>query len=334
MVLTRPVFLHALRLFAAASIALALAIALELQNPFWAAMPVWVVVQAYRQDLIVRAVFRVIGTLIGAGLALWVLYTLQSPFAQSLALGAMIGLGTFMAFRIGTIYSYGPLIAAITVGVIILPALDHPINGADLAIDRIWCTFIGVFAVTIATFPFTPKNSETLPRHIDHGLRPAILRAAFSSVAAFGAGLGLSYFGGPVTLSASLSICVFVTLLGAMPNPDLALKNIIPGAILGVSAAVIYRMVSLRLGLEGIDLFLLAIVFIAGGALLHSHPRTAALGLDANMCFLLAAEAGTTGHAPLHHITAGVALVGGAACVVLCYRLARFTSSRTSHSVL
>ena len=47
---------RALQLFAAAAISLILAVQLGLQNPFWAAMPVWVVAQPNRQDLLLRAV--------------------------------------------------------------------------------------------------------------------------------------------------------------------------------------------------------------------------------------------------------------------------------------
>jgi hypothetical protein len=54
---------------------------------------------------------------------------------------------------------------------------------------------------------------------------------------------------------------------------------------------------------------LLALPFIAAGAILRSHPRTAPFGLDANMCFLLAAEAGTAGHGVQAHVLGGMAMI-------------------------
>ena len=63
----------ALTLFVAAFGALNLAIALGLTNPYWAAMPVFVVSQPWREDILIRGALRIAGTLVGAAIGIGVL---------------------------------------------------------------------------------------------------------------------------------------------------------------------------------------------------------------------------------------------------------------------
>lgn len=158
-----PWALRALQLFAAAAISLVLAVQLGLQNPFWAAMPVWVVAQPHREDLLLRAVMRIGGTAVGAALGWFALMLLPGEGARIAVLVLAVGLGTAATYWIGTAYSYGVLLAAITVAVVLVPAMDHTVDAASLAIDRIWCTLIGVIAVTTITFVFTPRRVQPMP---------------------------------------------------------------------------------------------------------------------------------------------------------------------------
>ena len=109
---------RALQLFAAAAISLILAVQLGLQNPFWAAMPVWVVAQPNRQDLLLRAVLRVLGTAFGAWIGWLVLMSVPGDAARVAVLALGVGLGASVAFWIGTVYSYGVILAAITLAVV------------------------------------------------------------------------------------------------------------------------------------------------------------------------------------------------------------------------
>src|SRR5690606_40556027 len=58
-------------------LAFGIASQLHVQNAYWAAMPVWVVAQAQRGLLLERAIFRVVGTLVGAFIGFAIL-TLRS----------------------------------------------------------------------------------------------------------------------------------------------------------------------------------------------------------------------------------------------------------------
>ena len=60
-------------------------------------------------------------------------------------------------------------------------------------------------------------------------------------------------------------------------------------------------------------------VFMAALSWLRSHPKTAPLGLDANMIFLLSAEVGGPGHSLTQRGFGGGALLCGAVFLIAVY---------------
>lgn len=309
----RPDLHRAAQLFAAAFGALCIAVMLGLHNPFWAAMPVWVVHQAFREDLVTRGILRIIGTLAGAGVGLATLHWAPGPEWMALALGLTIAAAASASRWIGNVYSYGPLMAAITCGVVIAPAIAIHADAMAAAVDRVWCTLIGVGAVTLCTFPFTPKREgPPPPRHRVRYWRTAAPRGAVAGLIAGLAALVAAELGGFGAMSATLSLAVFGSLLAGMSNPAPVLKWLLPGAAIGVAAAFAYRgigaMIDPAAGGGVLPHLLLAGVFIAAGALARCTPRLAPFGLDANMCFLLAAEVGAGGR-PLLLVAEGGALM-------------------------
>lgn len=63
--LNRAGIKKAMLLALSAWLAFILAVILKVDNPYWAAMSVWVIAQSTRGVLVERAIYRVIGTLIG-----------------------------------------------------------------------------------------------------------------------------------------------------------------------------------------------------------------------------------------------------------------------------
>jgi uncharacterized membrane protein YccC len=242
-----------------------------------------------------------------------------------LALG--VGLGASVAFWIGTVYSYGVILAAITLAVVLVPAMDHPVDAAHLALDRIWCTLIGVVAVTVITFLFTPHRSGPLPPRTVPPLGDVIRQGLIAAAAALVGGAVLHAVGGPAGIAAALSLTIFSLILGTSRNPAPILAYMPPGAAVGVLAALAYRALDMALPDPAGTALWLALPFIAAGASLRSHPRTAPLGLDANMCFLLAAEAGTAGHGFGAHLQGGLATVLAGFAMAGTFR--RFGAART-----
>ncbi|WP_225026728.1 FUSC family protein [Xinfangfangia pollutisoli] len=303
----------AFRLFLAASLALAAAVALGLQNPFWAAMPVWVVAQPWRQDLLLRGVLRVAGTLIGAALGWAALHWLPSTPLLILFLALALSCGTVASYWIGNIYNYGVQLAAITVAVVLVPAMVHHLARADdilpLARDRILCTLIGVVAVTATTFLFTPRHSGQKPERA-HPDRASLWRRAGITLVAGGTGGSVAALvGGPIGMAAGMALSIFPVIIGSMRHPQPVLYVMPRGVFLGVIAALCYRVVYEILPATEGAAFLLALPFLALGASLRANPKTAPLGLDANMVFLLAAEAGIVGHGFSAYLQGGAALI-------------------------
>ncbi|SMO40763.1 FUSC family protein [Paracoccus laeviglucosivorans] len=304
--------LRALQLFAAAAISLILAVQLGLQNPFWAAMPVWVVAQPHREDLLLRAVMRVAGTALGAAIGWLALTQLAGELAHGIVLVLAVGIATAATYWIGTAYSYGALLAGITVAVVLVPSMDHHVEATAFALDRIWCTLIGVIAVTAITFVFTPRRPEPMPRRVPPQMRHVLRHGMIAGGACLLGVVWLQTVGGPPGIAGAMSLSIFSLLIASSRTPAPMLQYMPPGSLIGVGAALAYRALDLSLVDPAGWALLLVMPFLAAGAALRSHPRSAPFGLDANMSFLLAAEAGTQGHSMPAHLAGGAALVASA----------------------
>lgn len=311
----------ATQLFTASFGALLLAHWLNLASPFWAAMPVWVVVQVWREDMLLRAALRLTGTLLGAGLALAALQFAHSSWLLVIAFSATVGLGTASAFWIGTIYSYGALLVAITASVVVLPTIGFGAEPVSLSIGRVACTLIGVAAVTLITFPFTPARTGPRPSRPVPTLTATALRGGLAALLA-GSGAALAVTTGryEVTIGA-LTVATFTSIMGSIPDPRPVLKHLLPATAIGVVAALAYRGMVNGLDLSEAASLALVAPFICAGALLRANPSTAPFGLDANMCFLLAAEVGSEGHGYMRELSGAAAMMAGAALVCVLFLL-------------
>lgn len=315
----------ALQLFIAAALALGLAQGLGLANPYWAAMPVWVVHQVWREDLVLRALLRLMGTLAGAVLALGLLALDPPGWGLALVLSLAVGAAAGAAWWIGTVMSYGAFMLGVTLFVVLLPAIGGPELGAadgahaaSAALDRILCTLIGVVSVTAVTFPFTPPRRKAAPPRLRQGqARSALRRALFcAGMTLVAAGLVMLWPRFDV-LAGAMTLIVYPMILSSAPDPQPIWRSLVPGVAIGTLAALCFLALGAPLRAEGaVAVFALTLLFLAAGALLRAHPRTAAIGLDANMCFLLAAEVGTWRHVLGDAAVAGGYLLAASAVVV------------------
>lgn len=306
----------AAQLFAAASIALAAAKWLNLSNPYWAAMPVWVVHQAYREELLFRAVLRIAGTLAGAALSLLVIWLHPPDIVTAMVLSAGVGLAAASAFWIGTVLSYGAFMSGITLLVVLLPELAGVSLSDDASllavpIDRILCTLIGVASVTAITFAFTPPRDVPLPPRVMEGrVRLTIHRFIYCAVmAGLAAALALAFPRFDI-FSAAMMMVVYPMILSSAPNPKPILKGLIPGVIGGALAAVAYLFILRNFEYTS---WLVPVtvtgLFLAFGAVMRAWPVTAPYGLDANMCFLVLAQVGIWEHGAADVAMAGSAVI-------------------------
>lgn len=120
-------------------------------------MPIWVVAQPSRGLLLERALYRLLGTFLGALLGFAVLIQ-DSPLLQLILLAAVIALSAGMTHLLRGTSAYASLMAGMTAAVVVIPSALSPQDSWALALARVECTLIGVLAVTLVLWLFTPKT--------------------------------------------------------------------------------------------------------------------------------------------------------------------------------
>lgn len=119
----------------------------------------------------------------------------------------------------------------------------------------------------------------------------------------------------------ALSIAIFSTVLGSLPNPHRVASKLVIGVACGVIAASIYR-IGVQPHVDGWFVLVLSLVpFLAIGALARVHPKLQVYALDANMCFMLASQAGGMIALPADIGIQGVCMLIGAAGIATLYLL-------------
>ncbi|MFD2173223.1 FUSC family protein [Rhodobacter lacus] len=155
--MTRLELWHAARLALAAWAAFAIATALSIEHAFWASMPVWVIAQPWRGVTLERALWRFLGTAVGGGLGLGLLALSPDVRVTAGALSLLLAGFAFCVHIWPGVRNYLPMMCAITLAVVVLPALLDPSGDLELARDRLACTGIGALCVVMIVGPFTPK---------------------------------------------------------------------------------------------------------------------------------------------------------------------------------
>ncbi|MFG1393566.1 FUSC family protein [Xanthobacter agilis] len=157
-----PRLAFTLRTAAAAALALAVAAALHIDNPQWAAMTVWVVAQPTRGQLLEKGAFRILGTFAGAlvGVAL-ILCCAGTPALLVAGLALWIGLCAGAGNLIGGFTGYGTILAGYSAAMVALVDFGHPDHIYGLALDRVLTICVGVATSFAVGWLFTPLSAES-----------------------------------------------------------------------------------------------------------------------------------------------------------------------------
>ena len=147
----------AIRTTAASLAALYVAFLLDLDNPKWAAMTVWIVAQNSRGMSLSKSRFRIIGTVVGATVAV----TLIALFAQIQemfipALGLWLALCTAVATGWRNFRAYGAVLAGYTAAIISLDAVTAPQDVFPIAVARVVYICLGIATEAVFTAVFAP----------------------------------------------------------------------------------------------------------------------------------------------------------------------------------
>jgi uncharacterized membrane protein YccC len=172
----------AVRTWLASMLALYVAYALQLDAPYWSWLTVWIVAQPSPGMLLSKSVYRVIGTLSGAFIAV-ILISLfaQTPDLFILALALVVGGFTVASNVLTNFRAYATVLAAYTAGIVASDAINDPNQIFFIATARGAAILIGIASAIVVTSIFAPHRSEDQVRgKLLALLKDASRRAAYS----------------------------------------------------------------------------------------------------------------------------------------------------------
>lgn len=164
-VFTRANLQFALTTFVAAMLALYLAMSIDLPRPYWAMMTVYIVSHPLAAAVRSKAIYRFLGTLLGAaGAVLLIPALVQAPVLLSLAMALWVGACLAISMRDRSPRSYTLMLAGYSIALIGFPAVTHPTDIFDLAVARVQEILLGITCATLV-------HSLWFPRPVGEALR-------------------------------------------------------------------------------------------------------------------------------------------------------------------
>jgi uncharacterized membrane protein YccC len=163
--LDRFTLLFSLNSFAAAMLALYIGFALGLPRPYWAMTTAYIVSQPLAGAVRSKAVYRVLGTMLGAVAAVALVPNLvNAPVLLSLALALWVGGCLAISLLDRTPRSYVLMLAGYTAAIIGFPSVNQPGAIFDVAVSRVVEIGLGIVCATLV-------HSLVFPRPVGAVLR-------------------------------------------------------------------------------------------------------------------------------------------------------------------
>ncbi|SOZ00919.1 putative transporter; Fusaric acid resistance domain [Cupriavidus taiwanensis] len=168
-------WLFSLKAFAAAMLALYIALALGLARPYWAMATVYFVSHPLTGATRSKAAYRIAGTVLGATAAVATVPQLVNmPIVLMGAIALWISVLVYLSLLQRTPRSYVCLLAAYTLPIVALPAVSQPAQIFDIAVARIEEIVIGIVcAGLVGSVVFPAKVAPALRARADTWLSDA-----------------------------------------------------------------------------------------------------------------------------------------------------------------
>jgi uncharacterized membrane protein YccC len=149
----------ALKTFAAAMVAFYLALLLDMPRPYWAMTSVYVTSNVLTGATSSKAVYRILGTLIGAAGAIALVPNLvDAPELLSLAIALWVGIFLYIALLDGTPRGYVFMLAGYTIAIVGLPVLSTPELTFDVAVSRMQEITLGIICASVISMLVLPRS--------------------------------------------------------------------------------------------------------------------------------------------------------------------------------
>ncbi|EPL6275058.1 FUSC family protein [Proteus mirabilis] len=142
--------LYSAKSFAAAMLAYYIALSIGLEQPSWAIITVYIVSQTSVGASLSRSLYRLVGTVIGAGMTVLIVpLFVNSPIFCSVILTSWITFCLYLSLLERTPRAYGFVLAGYTASLIGFPAVSDPSAVFDIAIIRVQEIMIGIFCAAL-----------------------------------------------------------------------------------------------------------------------------------------------------------------------------------------
>ncbi|MGE8326481.1 FUSC family protein [Pseudomonas urmiensis] len=150
---------YGVRTFAASMIALYIALLMQLPRPYWAMATVYIVSSPFVGPTSSKALYRALGTLLGAGGAILLVPPLvQSPLLLSVAIALWTGTLLFLSLNLRTANNYVLMLAGYTLPMIALAVVDNPLAVFDVASSRAQEICLGIVCAAVVGAIFWPRR--------------------------------------------------------------------------------------------------------------------------------------------------------------------------------
>ncbi|HEY0218634.1 MAG TPA: FUSC family protein [Afipia sp.] len=152
-----PIF--ALKTFAAAMLALVIALWIDLPRPYWAMATVYITSQPLAGATSSKALYRVLGTIIGAVACVIVIPNfVNAPELFCLVVALWIGLCLYLSLLDGTPRSYMFMLAGYSIAIIGFPAVSTPGTVFDDAVARVEEISLGIICAGLISTTVFPRS--------------------------------------------------------------------------------------------------------------------------------------------------------------------------------
>ena len=149
----------ALANMAAVLVALYVAFALDLERPYWAMFTVFIVANPIAGMVRSKAVYRFVGTFIGAAVSLLLVPPLvHAPALLCVAIGLWVGACVYLSLIDRSPRSYTFLLAGYTATLVGLAVVNSPATIFDTAVSRVEEISLGVICAAIAHSVIFPQS--------------------------------------------------------------------------------------------------------------------------------------------------------------------------------
>lgn len=163
--LNRWTLLFSLNSFAAALLALWIGLRLGLPRPYWAMTTAYIISQPLAGAVRSKAVYRVLGTLLGAAAAVVMVPNLvNAPVLLCLALSLWVGACLTVSLLDRTPRSYVLMLAGYTAAIIGFPSVSQPGAIFDIAVWRVVEIGLGIVCATLVHSLVFPRPVGTVLR--------------------------------------------------------------------------------------------------------------------------------------------------------------------------